>query len=163
MSTPASVGRHPIHPILVALPIGLWVFSVVADLIFQLGWGRAVWKDVAFYSLGGGIVGALLAVIPGFIDFLSITDARARQVGVTHMVANLIALVIFGASFWLRWIDTIGFLPVGLSLFGLAALGVAGWFGGELVFVHNMGVTPPRAAARHQSAPVSQRRRASGG
>jgi len=157
MSTPASVGRHPIHPILVALPIGLWVFSVVADLIFQLGWGRAIWKDVAFYTLGGGIVGALLAAIPGFIDFLSITDARARQVGITHMVANLIALVIFGVSFWLRWIDTVGLLPFGLSIFGLAALGVAGWFGGELVFVHSMGVKPPKESSR-QTRSSSHRR-----
>src|SRR6185295_12244994 len=87
MSTPASVGRHPIHPILVALPIGLWIFSVVADSFNKIGWGPAVWKDVACYTLAGGIVGALLAAIPGFIDFLSITEARARRTGIAHMVA----------------------------------------------------------------------------
>jgi uncharacterized membrane protein len=103
MSTPASIARHPIHPILVAFPIGLWVFSVVADLIYQLGWGRATWSDVAFYSIGGGIVGALLAAVPGFIDFLSITDKRVRAIGIYHMAANLLAVVIFGVSFWLRW------------------------------------------------------------
>jgi len=157
MSTPASIARHPIHPIVVALPIGLWVFSVAADLIFQFGWGATVWKDVAFYALGGGIVGALLAAIPGFIDFLSITDARARRAGVTHLVANLIALGLFAASFWLRWIDTVGFLPAALSIFGLAALSVAGWFGGELVFVHSMGVKPPRETSRSHSS-TSQRR-----
>ena len=54
-----------------SLPIGLWVFSVVADLVFLFGWGAAVWKDVAFYTLNGGIVGALLAAVPGFIDFFS--------------------------------------------------------------------------------------------
>jgi uncharacterized membrane protein len=152
MSTPASVARHPIHPILVGLPIGLWVFSVAADLIFYSGWGGAIWKDVAFYTLGGGIVGALLAAVPGFIDFFSITDARARQVGITHMVANLIALALFGASFWLRWIATVGFLPAGLSIVAVLVLGVAGWFGGELVFVHGMGVKPPREVFRPQSA-----------
>ena len=66
MSTPASIARHPIHPILVAFPIGLWVFSVVADLIYQLGWGRATWSDVAFYSIGGGIVGAWSGLIYSF-------------------------------------------------------------------------------------------------
>jgi uncharacterized membrane protein len=157
MSTPASIARHPLHPILVAVPIGLWVFSVAADLIFQFGLGRTVWKDVAFYALGGGIVGALIAAIPGFIDFLSITDATARRVGVMHMVANLIALAIFGASFWLRWIDTVGFLPAAFSIFGLAALSVAGWFGGELIFAHSMGVKPPREAPRSQAS-RSQRR-----
>jgi uncharacterized membrane protein len=92
MSTPTSLARHPIHPILVDLPIGLWVFSAVADLVFQFGWASAVWKDVAFYALSGGIVGALLAAVPGFIDFFSITDARAGRVALAHMIANLIAL-----------------------------------------------------------------------
>ena len=156
MSTPASIARHPIHPILVAFPIGLWVFSVVADLVSHLGWGGAIWKDVAFYTLGGGIVGALLAAIPGFIDFLSITQARARQVGIIHLVSNVIALVIFGASFWLRWIGVVGFLPVLFSIVGLVALSAAGWFGGELVFVHNMGVTPPKET--RAKAAGSQRR-----
>lgn len=152
MSTPASVAEHPIHPILVAFPIGLWVFSVVADLFFQFGRGRAVWQEVAFYTLGGGLVGALFAAIPGFIDFLSITDAKAKRTGLIHMIGNLVALVLFGASFWLRWIDTVGFLPAAFSIFGLVALGIAGWFGGELVFVHSMGVKAPRDASRSSSS-----------
>ena len=65
MSTPASVARHPLHPILIPLPIGLWVFSLVADLVFLAGWGGATWKAVAWYTMGGGIVGAVLAAVPG--------------------------------------------------------------------------------------------------
>ena len=151
MSTPASVARHPIHPMLVGVPIGLWVFSVAADLIAYFGWGRAVWKDVAFYAIGGGIVGALLAAVPGFIDYLSITDTRARKVGFVHMIANLTAVGVFAVSFWLRWSGTVGFLPAGVSLAGLVALALAGWLGGELVFVHSMGVKPPRSAPRSGS------------
>jgi len=147
MSTPASVAKHPLHPMLVAVPIGLWVFSLVADLIYHLGWGQPVWKDVAFYCIGGGIVGALLAAVPGFIDFLSITVANVRAIGVYHMVVNLTAVAIFAVSFWLRWTGTAGFLPVGVSLVGLVVLGLGGWLGGELVFVHQMGVTPPEEAA----------------
>jgi uncharacterized membrane protein len=162
MSTPASIGRHPIHPILVAVPIGLWTFSVIADVIYALGWGGSNWKMVAFYCLGGGVVGALIAAVPGFIDFLTITDARVRRVGVFHMAANLTAVAVFAIGFALRWGGSVGFLPVAVSIVGLILLGLAGWLGGELVFVHNMGVTPPRAAPRHQSAAASQRRRASG-
>jgi uncharacterized membrane protein len=156
MSIPTNIGTHPVHPILVSLPIGLWTFSVVADLVFYLGWGGAIWKDVAFYTLGGGIVGAVLAAVPGLIDFLTITDARARQAGLVHLVSNIIALVVFGVSFWLRWIATVGVVPTALSLVGLVALGVAGWFGGELVFVHNMGVTPPKGT--RAKASTSHRR-----
>jgi uncharacterized membrane protein len=157
MSTPTSLARHPIHPILVALPIGLWVFSVVADLVFLLGWGAAVWKDVAFYTLGGGIVGALLAAVPGFVDFFSITDARAGRVALTHMAANLIALAIFVVSFLLRWIDVAGFLAVGLSIVALCALAVAGWYGGELVLVHGMGVKPPRKSSSERGSSPHRR------
>jgi uncharacterized membrane protein len=157
MSTPASVARHPIHPMLVSIPIGLWVFSVAADLIYHFGWGRAVWKDVAFYAIGGGIVGALLAAVPGFIDFLSITVARVRRIGLYHMAATLTAIGIFAVSFWLRWIGTLGFLPTGVSLAGLVVLGLAGWLGGELVFVHSMGVKPPKESSR-QTRSGSQRR-----
>ena len=32
MTTPASIKGHPLHTILVALPVGLWVFALVADL-----------------------------------------------------------------------------------------------------------------------------------
>ena len=156
MSTPASIARHPIHPILVSLPIGLWVFSVAADLIFHLGFGGPMWRAVAFYSLGGGIVGAIAAAIPGFVDFLSITDARVRRVGLLHMLTNLLALALFAASFGLRWTGTLGLLPVWISAAALVGLGVAGWLGGELVFVHSMGVKPP-TAARQRSADSKRR------
>ena len=161
MPTPASVARHPIHPMLVGIPIGLWTFSVIADVIYAVGWGGSNWKTVAFYCVGGGIVAALIAAVPGFIDFLSISDSRVRRVGVFHMAANLTAVVVFAISFGLRWAGHVGFLPVAVSIVALTFLGVAGWLGGELVFVHNMGVTPPRAAPRHERATASQRRKAS--
>ena len=158
MSTPASIARHPIHPVPVGLPIGLWTFSVIADVIYALGWGGLNWKTVALYCIGGGIVAALIAAVPGFMDFLSISDAGVWRVGVFHMAANLTAVVVYAISFALRWAGSVGFPPVAVSILGLIFLGVAGWLGGELVFVHNMGVTPARPAPRHQSASGSQRR-----
>ena len=65
MHTPASIAGHPIHPMLVPLPIGLWIFSFVCDLAFVFGSGAAVWSTVALYTMAGGIVGALLAAIAG--------------------------------------------------------------------------------------------------
>jgi uncharacterized membrane protein len=70
MSSPASIKGHPLHPVLVAFPIGLWIFSIISDLIFKLGYGGPVWNDVAFYTLAGGIVGALVAALPGLIDLV---------------------------------------------------------------------------------------------
>ncbi|MGH7766129.1 MAG: DUF2231 domain-containing protein, partial [Candidatus Binatia bacterium] len=135
------IAKHPIHPMLVAVPIGLWVFSLVADLIGLAGWSPEIWHDVAFYTMAGGVVGALLAAIPGFIDFFSITDPNVRRLGVYHMAVNLTAVAVFIVNLYLRW-DSLGgaIFPIVLSVFGVALLAVAGWLGGELVYVHGMGV-----------------------
>ena len=47
MRTPASIARHPIHPMLVPIPIGLWIFSLVADLFHTGGSTNAAWTTVA--------------------------------------------------------------------------------------------------------------------
>lgn len=57
MKTPASIAGHPIHPMLVAVPIGLWIFSLVCDLVHRSGQGDN-WNIVALYTLAGGIAGA---------------------------------------------------------------------------------------------------------
>src|SRR5213595_3935980 len=96
MSTaPASFKGHPLHPILVALPIGLWMFSIVSDLIFKFGYGGAVWNDVAFYTLAGGIVGALIAALPGLVDLISIENPKSKSIGVWHMIINLLAVGLY--------------------------------------------------------------------
>jgi uncharacterized membrane protein len=125
---------------LVGLPIGLWVFSLVADMIFLFGWGSPVWKIVSWYTVGGGIGGALLAAVPGFIDFLSISDRRARTIARAHLTLNIISVSLFALSFGLRFMSPLGALPVAVSGVGYLVLAVAGWLGGELVFVHGMGV-----------------------
>ena len=135
----ARFGGHPLHPALVGLPIGLWIFSLVADIVRGLG-GGPIWGDLALYTLGAGIVGALIAAVPGFIDYLSITDARVRDIAVAHMVTMLVVLGVFASSFWLRWIGTLSALPVALSVLGVALLGVGAWLGGEMVFVHGQGM-----------------------
>jgi uncharacterized membrane protein len=143
MSSPASIARHPLHPILIPLPIGLWVFSLVADLVFLFGWGGPAWKEVAWYTIGGGIVGAVLAAVPGLIDFFSITDRRAGRVALFHLVCTVTALLVFVISFVFRYRDPLGAGPVVVSAIGVIVLGIGGWLGGELVFVHGMGVKPP--------------------
>lgn len=157
MPTPASVARHPIHPMLVGIPIGLWVFAMVADLVHLFGWGSAVWKVIALYTIGGGIVAALIAAVPGFIDFTSIADRRVRKVALIHMVVNLVVVGLFALSFWLRLISPLGGVPVAVSGVGTVLLGLGGWLGGELVFLHGMGVEapatrPPSRAAGRRTA-----------
>jgi uncharacterized membrane protein len=111
-----------------------------------------VWSTVALYTLGGGIVGMVLAAVPGLIDFFTITDRRVRDIAVAHMVAMVTVLGLFAFSFWLRWIGTVGLLPFVVSTAGIILLGVGGWLGGEMVFVHGMGMKPAAGGARGSGA-----------
>ena len=145
----ATIAKHPVHPMLVPFPIGLWVFSLIADVVFLAGWGPPVWNDVAFYSMAGGTIAALLAAPFGLLDFLSIRDPRTRQLGATHLALNLVILAMFAADLWLRTqTGTSAGLPVGISLVAVSLLVVSGWLGGEMVFVRGAGVLPPEA--RHE-------------
>lgn len=148
MATPASIGKHPIHPMLVSFPIALWVFSLVADLIFLWG-GNPVWRDyVAFYTLTGGIVGAALAAVPGIIDYFSIRDPKVSKIAAWHARINVLALLIFAGSLYLRTtggaekVDGSVAIPLILSFVGVVLIMISGWLGGEMVYVHGLGVEP---------------------
>ena len=102
MRASANIGGHPIHPALIPIPIGLWVFSFVADLIF-LWRGNPIWAEyIAFYTLLGGIIGAALAAVFGMVDRLGMKETDAVPTANRHMVLNVVALLVFVASFYLR-------------------------------------------------------------
>jgi len=146
MASPASIGGHPVHPMIIPFPIGLWVFSFVADLIY-LWHGNPVWRDhVAFYALLAGIIAALVAAVPGLIDWLSLTDKAVAKIANWHARLNVIALLIFAASFYLRTSSGASLIrgsytiPVALSVFGVILIVISGWLGGEMVFKHAVAV-----------------------
>ncbi|HET9730867.1 MAG TPA: DUF2231 domain-containing protein [Acidimicrobiia bacterium] len=136
---------HPFHPMLVTLPIGAFVSSIVFDL-FTLPGGRAYLVDGAYWLLGVGLIGALVAAVFGLLDLLAIPRrTHAFRVGITHLALNVIALAVFAASFAWRSTDhldidktRIGQLV--LSAVALAVLGVSGWLGGELAYHYGVRV-----------------------
>lgn len=137
----ARLFNHPIHPMLIPLPIGLWIFSLVCDLVYRFLSDNVVWDEVAFYTMAGGLVGALIAALPGFIDFLSLQDSTVRRIALTHMLVNLTTVALYAVNLWLRTTSPPGAgLPTALSVVGVLLLGVAGWLGGELVFRHGVAV-----------------------
>ncbi len=148
MRTPASVARHPIHPMLVPIPIGLWLFSLVADLIHAGGSTNPAWTTVAFYCMGGGIVGALAAAVPGLIDLLSLPPGP-RRTAITHMSINLTVVVLYVVNFWMRMPapENPGKL-VWLSLISIGLLTISGWLGGKMVYEHGIAVDTPPANLR---------------
>jgi uncharacterized membrane protein len=151
MASNASIAKHPIHAMLIPFPIGLWVFSLVADVIFLRGWGPPVWNDIAFYTMAGGTVAALLAAPFGLLDFLSLRDPDTRRIGLMHMSLNLVIVAIFAVDLWLRMRSATGAgLPVALSGVAVLLLLGSGWLGGEMVYVHGVGVEPPEARRETQ-------------
>lgn len=146
MASPASIGGHPIHPMIIPFPIALWVFSLVADIIY-LWRGNPLWRDwIAFYTLLGGIIGATLAAIPGLIDWLSLKDREVVKIANWHARLNVIALLIFAGSLYLRTTngaDLVGgnyTIPLILSVVGVILITISGWLGGEMVFKHGVAV-----------------------
>jgi len=146
MHTPAQIAKHPIHPMLVTVPIGLWVMSLVCDLVRVTGSQNDNWSIVALYTMLGGIAGALVAAIPGFIDMLSLKGGLQR-VALWHMSINLTVVVLYCVNVYLRTQGGPSGPPLWLSIVAIAMLLVSGWLGGKMVYVHGVAVeSPPEPA-----------------
>ena len=145
MRSPASVAGHPLHPILVAFPIGLWTFALACDAAYHLLHVSYAWKEAALFCTGGGLLGAVVAMAPGFIDYASISGGgRLKQVAVYHLFLNVTASLLFAASFWLRFqerpLQGASLLPVGIGAVGVLFIVLGGWYGGEMVYKLRMAV-----------------------
>jgi uncharacterized membrane protein len=135
---------------LVPIPIGLWLFSLVCDLIYTYGGGGEQWQTVAFYTMVGGTIGALVAAIPGLIDMLSLPPTP-RKTAIIHMSINLIVVGLYVINIFVRLGNPQNLqLPVWLSVIAVALLGVSGWLGGKMVYEQRVAVdTGEEAAGEH--------------
>ena len=140
MRTPASIARHPIHPMLVPIPIGLWIFSLVCDLAHRFGAASPNWEVVAWYTMIGGIIGALAAALPGLVDLVSL-PSHVKRFGIPHMALNLTIVALYVVNAWLRR-DGVTDAAIWLSVIAVVMLGVSGWLGGHMVYVHAAAVAP---------------------
>jgi uncharacterized membrane protein len=133
---------------LVGFPIGLWVFALVCDVMRAAG-GNSVWQTVAIYCIAAGIVGALVAAVPGLIDYFSIDEAAMKRIANLHLAVNLGAVAIFAINLWLRFrLPAESYLPLGMSVVGVLAIGIGGWLGGEMVYVKGMAVEAVETLAK---------------
>jgi uncharacterized membrane protein len=141
MKSRARIHTHPIHPMIVALPIGLWVFSLIADILCLSGF-HGSWRETAAYAMAFGCCTALIAAVPGLIDYFMITGEKAKRTATWHLVINLVVTGLYAGNFFLRVSHDYdpGGIPFLLSVLGIGFLGVSGWLGGDLVYIHKMGV-----------------------
>lgn len=141
----AAIAGHPIHPMLVPLPIGFLVGALLTDIAY-VKWAWEPWAYFSTWLIGLGIVTALIAAIAGFTDFFG--DRRIRQIRKAwyHMIGNLTAVVLSIVNFavHLRGGAT-AVIPTGITLSAIVVLLLLfnGWMGGELVFRGRVGILPP--------------------
>ena len=142
MRTPASIAGHPVHPMIVPIAIGGFLLSFVFDIVCLASGQVDPWATVAYYTMIGGIVGALLAAIFGLVDLLSLPAGYTKKIGLIHMVINLTVVVLFICSAWMRHeAHSPAGTPFVLSLIGIGLLVVSGWLGGKMVYEAGVGVS----------------------
>lgn len=151
MRSRAAIANHPLHPVLVTVPIGAFLVALVGDVAFALG-GERVWFEVSRASIGIGILFAIAAAVAGAVDYFSVSmSAKAFRTATRHALLNLAVVALYTVSFLLRHHEgaTTGsrwLAAAAIAFVALALLAVSGWLGGRLVFEHRVGVyEPPRA------------------
>ena len=146
MESKAKALGHPIHQMLIPFPFGLLATSVIFDVVYLI-WGNPTMVTVSYWMIIAGIIGGLAAAPFGLIDFLAIPQGtRAKSVGLLHGLGNVVVLLLFAGSWWLRYsAPAAAFyvpstLALVLSFAGFALAGGTGWLGGELVDRLSVGV-----------------------
>lgn len=141
-STVAILG-HPVHPMIVPIPIGALSLALVTDLVAQRSSDR-FWLRASRLLLATGAIGAAAAAPTGAVDLLTIPRARQLPEAWMHAGGNLGVLGLTVANLALRRGEDrrVSRLGLAMSAIGAGMLAVTGWLGGELAFRHRIGVVP---------------------
>ena len=144
---------HPLHPVVVTLPVGAWVTSAWLDAR-SAATGDPHDEHGADVALRVGIAGAALAAATGLAQYVD-TRGAARRETTVHAALNTVALAAYLGSWAARRADR---RPLGrkLAALGMAVTGVSGYLGGDISYRHGVGVRPqalrdPSLEAQHTS------------
>jgi uncharacterized membrane protein len=136
---------HPVHPITVHLTLG----ALVAASIFDVGaWlsGGEPWAVAAHWALILGLVASVPSVVTGLVDYVAIPRGhRAERQADRHLAFMAGALTVYGLSALARLVAIAGpeadvVIARGASLLGVILLAIGGFYGGQLVYQHGVGV-----------------------
>jgi uncharacterized membrane protein len=131
VTSKASIGGHPLHPMIIPFPIAFLSGALLTDILYWYN-NNPFWAEASFWLLVGGVVTGALAAILGLIDFMGI-----------ERMGNLLIVGIALVNLFLRWDDpesAIVWWGLLLSLVTGGLLVVTGWYGGELAYRHRVGV-----------------------
>lgn len=137
---------HPFHPILVTVPIGAWVGSLVFDIASHVVDDPDFLSKGAMWLIAIGVLGALAAAMVGFLDLFAIpSGTRAYRIGLLHMTLNLLVTVAYAGGFLWRHagdgpLGSVGAGQLALNAVSLAVLGISGFLGGKLAYRYGVRV-----------------------
>ena len=143
MQSKARVLGHPVHPMLVVIPLGLFIAAAALDALYY--WrGDTMFATISYYNIAGGILGGLLAAVFGLVDWLAIpSGTRAKRIGLFHGALNVTMVMLFSAV-WLARTALPDYAPttfiLGVETVAITLAMIAGWLGGELVDRLGVGV-----------------------
>jgi uncharacterized membrane protein len=150
MESHAAILGHPLHPILVNFPLGLFPTAFLFDLIYL--WRKdPFWRRAAFALIVVGELGTLVAIPFGLADYLLIgMPAATRRLATIHLYLGLAVAALYGLQIGLRRrLDRHPAAPPGypaglilLTLFSAGAAITQGGIGGDLSHVRRVGVAP---------------------
>ncbi len=121
---------HPLHPLLVAVPIGAWTAATVFDLVGD--------EKGAQRLVGLGVLSAAPTAAAGASDWLH-TNGAEQRVGLVHALANSLTIGAYALSWWERFRGHRG-RGIAWSSVGGVTLAVGGWLGGHLAYALGVGV-----------------------
>jgi uncharacterized membrane protein len=138
---------HPLHPLLVTVPIGTWIGSLILDIASKVSNDPNPYVQSARWLIGIGIVGALLAALFGLMDLATIPSGTpAKRTAYTHMTLNLLVTAAFIVSWFVRGdggIEADGSTSTELlilSAVALLVLTVSGFLGGMMTYRYGVRV-----------------------
>jgi uncharacterized membrane protein len=137
---------HPFHPILVTVPIGAWVCSLVFDIGSRIVDRPGFLHEGSEWLIAIGVLGALAAAGVGFLDWFAIpTGTSAYRTGLVHLTLNLSVTAAYVVNFLWRHDsyqrpEAVSGGQLALSVISLAALGVSGYLGGKLAYRYGVRV-----------------------
>jgi uncharacterized membrane protein len=137
---------HPFHPILVTVPIGAWVTSLVFDIASHVVDKPGFLTQGSEWLIAVGVLGALAAAMVGLLDLFTIpTGTRAFRTGLVHMSLNLLVTGAYVINFFWRHGGytnghAVGGAQLALSAVSLAVLAGSGYLGGELAYRYGVRV-----------------------
>jgi uncharacterized membrane protein len=159
---------HPFHPILVTVPIGAWVASLVFDIASHVVDNPGFLTQGSEWLIAIGAIGAVAAALIGFLDLMAIpTGTRAFRTGLVHMSLNLTVVTAYVLNFFWRhgsYADggSVGTGKLVLSAVSLAVLGLSGFLGGMLSYHYGVRVADEQTQRSGYETDTAPRRVAAG-